>query len=294
MTKRIFAVLMALALVLTMTVTAFAAEGTPATGSLTVAGNELTGKTVDAYRVFTASWVDKEGTGDDKIDSSDTVFYVLETAWEGFFSAVPAIAADTSNKSLSEKATNYIAGLSEAQVLQLAKDLKAYAKTQNIAPSYTSAAATNNSVTITGMVPGYYLVIPQSGSTSADRGTDATLLNVPSEASASWAIKSDYPTVEKTVDNNKKESTAKIGDVLDFKLTANIPDMTEYENTPYYTLMFNDTFSSGLTYTGDDDVAVKVVDPTTDASFGNRLSKTSRGRERRPHFARQLSQDAEP
>ena len=41
--------------------------------------------------------------------------------------------------------------------------------------------------------------------------------------------------------------------------------MTEYENTPYYTLMFNDTFSSGLTYTGDDVVAAKVVDPTTDA-----------------------------
>ncbi len=271
MTKRLFAVLMAVAIVLAMTVSALAATGAPETGSLTVSGNELTGKTVDAYRVFTASWVDANevDANDDNIDSGDTISYVLDSAWNGYFSTVPAIAADTSNKSLSEKAANYVANMAtdSPEVLALAKALKAYAAANSIAPTYTSAAATNNSVTITGMVPGYYLAIPQSGSTSTDRETDATLVNVPSEASASWEIKSEYPTVEKTVDGNNKETTAQIGDIVTFTLTSAVPDMTEYTT---YALTFHDTLSAGLTYqyttTPADGVTVTIGGDTVAAN----------------------------
>ena len=187
-TKRSLLTLLTIAtIVLAMTVTAFAATGTPAAGSLTVTGGtEFNGKTVEAYQVFTASWVDANESSDtnhnydDNIDVNDTISYVLNSAWNSFFSAIPTIAADTRTITLSEKAENYIHGLSDAQVLQLAKDMKAYAAANNISAAYTSAQAANGTATITGMTPGYYLVIPEGGSTSTARGTDATLVNVPS------------------------------------------------------------------------------------------------------------------
>ena len=250
MKKRLLAVLTVLVFVLAMSMPALAVtDSTPATGSLTVTGNELTGKTVSAYRIFTASWVDSSetDTADDNIDANDTISYVLETAWNNSFSAISAIANDTSDRTLSEKATDYISGLTEAQLVALSKDLKDYADRNNISASYTSGAASNDSVTITNMVPGYYLVVPQAGSTNATRNTDATLVNVPSQDSAAWAIKSEYPTVTKTVDGDNTVSSAKIGDTVTFTLESKVPDMSEYN---YYVFYFTDTLSSGLTYAG--------------------------------------------
>ena len=162
-TKRSLLTLLTIAtIVLAMTVTAFAATGTPAAGSLTVTGGtEFNGKTVEAYQVFTASWVDANETddADDNIDTDDTISYVLESAWENYFSGVGSIAADTSNKTLSQKAAEYVANLDDTGALNLAKQLKAYAETNNIAPSYTSPAAAvsgdNAATTITNMTPGY-------------------------------------------------------------------------------------------------------------------------------------------
>ena len=94
---------MVVAVMLTVTVSALAATGAPATGSLTVTGDkEFNGKTVDAYQVFTANWADSNetGTNDDNIDSDDTVSYVLNSAWSDFFSNINAISTDNSDKTL--------------------------------------------------------------------------------------------------------------------------------------------------------------------------------------------------
>lgn len=278
-TKNLLAVLMVIAFALAMSMSVFAATGTPADGSLTVTGDkEFAGKTVKAYRIFTASWTDSNetDTADDNIDGSDIISYVLEPEWEGFFSDISAIATDTSDKTLSEKAAEYIVSLKDddTKMIQLAKGLKAYVENGSLAayitaanitatiPSYTSAAATVSgdnaaSTTITSMAPGYYLVIPQSGSTSTTRETDATLVNVPSQASASWAIKSSYPKVTKTVESGQTQTTAQIGDILTFTLASNVPDMTEYnKDNYYYTFNFHDTMSTGLTY--KDNVTVTI------------------------------------
>lgn len=276
-TKYLLAVLLVLVFALAMSMPVFAVSGTPSDGSLTVTGDkEFINKTVKAYRIFTASWVDSNETNannnvnDDNIDRDDTISYVLDSAWNSYFSTVPAIAADTSSNTLSQKAQEYVAGLNDAGTLALAKALKSYAEDHNISPTYTSSAATAQgngaSTTITGMTPGYYLVIPQGGSTDTVRETDATLVNVPSQASASWAIKSSYPTVEKTVDNGKKETDAQIGDILTFKLESHVPDMTEYRSTltDYYTFTLNDTLSSGLTYKGN--LSVRIGNYTLTAA----------------------------
>ena len=99
-------------------------------------------------------------------------------------------------------------------------------------------------------------MIPQSGSTNTTRETDATLVNVPSQDSAEWNLKSSYPTVTKTTEDNETETTAKIGDIITFKLVSAVPDMTEYVDSDYYTFIFHDTMSAGLTYKGNVTVTI--------------------------------------
>lgn len=89
---------------------------------------------------------------------------------------------------------------------------------------------------------GYYLVFPEGGSTSAERKTDAMLLSVLGEPKT-MAIKSVFPTVDKTVDDSQGNSAA-VGDVLTFTLTSAVPDMTDYKK---YVFTFKDVLSKGLT-----------------------------------------------
>lgn len=45
-------------------------------------------------------------------------------------------------------------------------------------------------------------------------------------------LKSEYPSVEKKVDTNKTESSAQIGQKVNFTLTSKVPDMSEFDT--YY------------------------------------------------------------
>ncbi len=263
MTKKLLAIMLAAAMMLAMTIAAFAAAG-PSTGTLVVTGDELKGKTVYAYQIFTANWDDLNSDG--KMDSNDNISYSLTPSWDAFFT--DARLAGITGVSKSEKAEKYVAQytgdtkvgdvVTNGTVLQLAKEMKAWTEENNIPATASQRNNDGNTVTFTNLSSGYYLVIPESGSTSASRHTDATLINVPSNDSAAWNIKSEYPTVEKTVEG-VKENSAGIGDELTFTLESKIPDTAEYADTPYYTLRFKDTFSAGLTFSGISTVQVKVI-----------------------------------
>lgn len=101
------------------------------------------------------------------------------------------------------------------------------------------------------LTAGYYLVFPEGGSTGKNsRGTDAILVNVPRDGgNTAVKIKSTFPTVDKQVSNNKIDykdnTTAQVGDTVTFKLTAKVPDMTDYTT---YKFVFHDTLSNGLAY----------------------------------------------
>ena len=110
---------------------------------------------------------------------------------------------------------------------------------------------TKGTATFSGLTAGYYLVFPEGGSTGKNsRGTDAILVNVPKNGGVTeQTIKSTFPTVDKQVSNNKTDykdnTTAQVGDTVTFKLTAKVPDMTDYTT---YKFVFHDTLSNGLAY----------------------------------------------
>lgn len=285
-TKRIATLLMALAMMLCLTIPAFAAEPA-AQARLIVSGTQLKGKTVHATKMFTASWVDSNNDG--KIDAGDKLSYTLDTAWEGLFWAngistgteCPVGSINVTSQegaTLNEKALAYVSSLKDEgetkTLVEFAATAAKYKTTNNIEDTAAKKAENDDSVTFDQLTPGYYLVQPDKGSTSATRKTDAMLVNVPSDKAATLQLKSEYPSVEKKVDTDKTESNAQIGQKVNFTLTSKVPDMSEFDT---YYFAFKDTMSKGLTFNNDVKVTIGgqeleadaiKVESTTDAETG--------------------------
>lgn len=262
--KKLLSIILAIGIIATFSLSAFAA-------TLTVEGNDLTGKTVTAVRMFDATWVDKDTQGNvaGQIDADEQVGYTLCPEWLAFFRTESGQDAMT-----GEEAYEYVAEMDDAELLTLALHAKEYynANTATFASlKSTSPAATNNQAVLTNLDAGYYLVIPASGSTSTTRHHDAILVNVPStQSNPKVNLKSEYPTVQKTADGTAA-TAAQIGDVVEFVLTTTVPDMTEYDA---YQFAFKDTMSNGLTFVNDS-LTIKVGDKNVknDAEHGYQFTR---------------------
>ena len=238
--------------------------------------NAGTGKNVTAIRMFTARITE----GDDGTDDFDS--YTLDKEWKSFFtdasrfSAVKQAGGITSetvtadniaDSELSDAVVAYIKTLikdnDDSKLAALAHDAQKWARqnetTLNSLSTPAVAASANDKTDVTkgvatfeNLTAGYYLVFPEGGSTgNNNRATDAIFANVPKTgAKTEVTIKSTFPTVDKTVStNNGKDyadnGSAQVGDTVNFKLTAKVPDMTDY-NT--YKFVFHDTLSNGLAF----------------------------------------------
>lgn len=259
--KKLVAALTVVALVVSALATALPAYAAGTDGKITVTSTnpEFAGKTITVYQMFYET-----GTGGSER-------YELVDAWKTFFTTSAGqggidLAGDAN---LSDAAYTYVKGLGEnnAQaVSDFAKKAAAWAAdaSHSITGTTSSGATgpTGNTATYTAQVSdlsyGYYLVIPQTGSTPSTeepykgRGTDAILVNVNSATGATQELKSEYPTLTKQVENEDGTDTtpddhasAQVGDTLTFTLTSTIPDMSEYDT---YTFNFHDRLSSGLSF----------------------------------------------
>lgn len=256
MTKRIasvaLAVMMAIAVLASAVPTkAFAADPT---GSLTVNGPAgMKGKKVYAVKMF-----DSKG-------AQDTGFtYKLNTAWGTFFQDLDETTMNgLSGDALSAAAYDYVLNLKDTAVVEFAKEAVDYARGTGkdtlfslTTTAQADASGTGATATFTSLAYGYYLVYPAQGSTSVDRRTDAMLVNIPKNDE--WNIKSEYPTVDKSIVENPtggldgigdpkpgvNGQSANVGDTLTFKLESTVPDMTGYTD---YTFKLHDILSKGLT-----------------------------------------------
>lgn len=247
--KKIMSMLLVLTMTMGLAMTAFAAEpsidplAVETNGVITVSGPQLNGKEVTIVRMFTGN-----------IGADDaTVGYTLESAWQNFFNQ--QLSKDPGVDATSQEAYEYVSKLQSEKttavgtsLIDFAKEAKAYYKahsTDFAGLTEKQTASVTNSVTFNNLTSGYYLVLPASGSTSASRVTDAMLVNVRDNAAANIDLKTEYPTVDKTVTPEGGQGTsAQIGDKLTFNLTSKVPNMDDY-NTYYFA--FKDTMSKGLT-----------------------------------------------
>lgn len=249
--SRFMAVLMAMTMILSMSMTVFAAEAPK--GTLTV-NNTVAGKTLDLYQIFTAT---KNG---------DNVAYTLNSAYEGFFQNKITGASKLKGEALSEKAYAYVkeqVGDDGSKGATFAKDilgwiLSASGETKTAVESTHSTADTADTKTvIDNLVYGYYVVYPLGATdTSTSPGNEtvksvASLVNV-TDTTVTINMKSNYPTVVKKV-NDKVADDVNIGDTVTYTLTSKVPDMTGYTS---YVFNFKDTLSTGLTFKGITSVTV--------------------------------------
>ena len=279
MISRCLAVLMAVAMVLTMSMTAFAAEAPK--GTLTV-NNTVAGKTLDLYQIFTAT------------KSGENVAYTLNSAYEGFFQSKISGASTLTGEALSEKAYTYVkeqVGTNgDAETAKtFAKDVLGWILDSNNNITATKTVNTTaTSTVVSDLAYGYYLVYPKGATGNQTYTSAASLVSITAET-ATINMKSNYPTVDKKLvstqtpgnnsitvngilnpswesihqgvlgedDENDPEDTIAphsesdekkagdfgIGDTVTYQLTSKVPDMTGYNS---YTFKFTDTLSKGL------------------------------------------------
>ena len=279
--SRFMAVLMAMTMILSMSMTAFAAEAPK--GTLTV-NKTVAGKTLDLYQIFTAT---KNEAGN--------VAYTLNSAYEGFFQSKISGASTLTGEALSEKAYNYVkdqVGTDGSNGAAFAKDILDWIlkNATTVATTHTTANTTADTTVINNLDYGYYVVYPLGATdTSTAPGNEkvksvASLVSV-TGIDATVNMKSNYPTVDKKIipaqsgsgitigaivngnwegnhqmeldDENESEDTIAphgatdekkvgdfgIGDTVTYQLTSKVPDMTGYNS---YTFKFSDTLSKGL------------------------------------------------
>ena len=221
--KKLFAALLAAALVLAMAVPAFAVTNATK-GSITIDGT-VSGETYTIYRMF-------------KLDSynaeSNTYSYTVESAWEGFFKTGAGgnyITLDGQNHPTWTAADEN----DSTTVAAFAKAALAWAKQKGIQSAGTQEG-NGSSITFSNLDLGYYLVDSSLGALCGLNTTnpDATIKE-----------KNEKPEIKKEVQTSAgdwgSENNAKIGDTVEYKVEIKVADGAQK-----YTV--TDTMSKGLTF----------------------------------------------
>ena len=246
--KKLFAVLVALTLVLSMGTIAFAADWT---GSITINSADnvsVNGKVFNAYQILEAEAVDK--TNLDK-----GVIYTIPEEMQSFYNTL--CGGDDSVATVDE-VVDYIG----AKTTDLQDFAKAALKAAKQADGLTTATATgaDEKATFTNLPFGYYVI--------EDNGTATPISALMLRAtSTEVTLKADKPAIEKKIDGAEDAdktttdltdyNTATVGEEVPYVLTSKVPDMTGYKA---YTYTVTDTFSDGLTYNKDAAVTVDGVE----------------------------------
>ena len=240
--KKLFAALLAAALVLAMAVPAFAVTNATK-GSITIS-NTVKDETYTIYRMF-------------KLDSynaeSNTYSYTVESDWEGFFKTGAGgnyITLDGQNHPTWTAADEN----DSTTVAAFAKAALAWAADKKI--SGTKETATGDTVTFSSLDLGYYLV---DSSLGALCGLNTTNPN------ATIKEKNEKPEIKKEVQTSTGDwgdkNNAKIGDTVEYKVEIKVADGAQK-----YTV--TDTMSKGLTFNSTSlKVAVGSTFATADADY---------------------------
>ena len=239
--KRMLALLAAFALVLAMAVPAFADK---ATCSITAPNNE---HNYEVYQIFTGTLSENNGT---KVLS--------DIKWGK--NGTNGNTAVTEGDSVPETVLNDITRVATKPDSEKLAVIEKYVNLKG------EKFTTVNSGTTENVPAGYYLI--KDTDNSYDNQHDAyTQFIVEVAGKVSFQPKTDYPTVEKKVQENSKVTGTtgdygeryndvadySIGDAVPFKLIGSIPDMSQYSTYKY---TFHDTLAKSLTAPAGTDVKV--------------------------------------
>ena len=233
--RKIFAVLLTVAMVMGLNLTAFAAEGDE-TYSITI-NNSATGHTYEAYQIFAGELYAEDG--------KDPVLSNIEWG-TGVSEDGKTAMGDAEAKAESLKTTADAEAFAQ-EVAQYLTDEKATSKYDEDAKQYV----------IENLEPGYYLIKDMDNSLdNTTEGYTSYILKVVEDVTTD--VKSGSTTAVKKVDDKNDSNTTEneiiwqdsadhdIGDRVSFKLEATIAE--NYADYDTYYLAFHDKESEGLTF----------------------------------------------
>lgn len=239
--KKITGVLLILALIFTMSTTAFAANTNAHTITIT---NGKAGHTYTAYQVF------KGDISDGKLTNIE---WGSGVDGDGLLAALKA--PETSpykDCNTAEDVADVLKGFGDnsQQLDEFARIVGGYLRGTGDSSTQTASSYT---IKVTG--DGYYLV-KDSGTIADNDAATKYILKVVGDVNVE--AKSEVPSIDKIIVNADDTTTGKgtaqdVGSSVIFKLTSAVPSMDGYSSYDY---IVNDTLSDGLTF--NKDVAVTI------------------------------------
>ena len=286
--KKIVSILLAMAMVLGMGLTVFAADNNEHKITVTQNQNDKTSHTYEAYQIFKGDLAEvTEGEGEDAVTrkvlsniewgsgvdgekllaalKGDSAFNIVGEGDE----KTNAFANCTTARQVAEVLSGSAFGSSTVQNSTLT-DAFARVVENNLTTTVAGTASNTDEegnvssapieISVTGS--GYYLVKDKDGSVNTANGAYSRfMLEVVGDATAT--VKSEVPSGDKKVYVNGTDlgdaNNASIGSHVSYQITSKVPNHVGYN---YYYFIMNDTLSEGLTFDGAGSVAVKIGDTT--------------------------------
>lgn len=286
--KKIVSILLAMAMVLGMGLTVFAADNNEHKITVTQNQNDKTSHTYEAYQIFKGDLAEvTEGEGEDAVTrkvlsniewgsgvngknllaalKADSAFNIVGEGDE----KTNAFAECTTARQVAEVLSGSAFGSSTVQNSTLT-DAFARVVENNLTTTVAGTASNTDEkgnvssapieISVTGS--GYYLVKDKDGSVNTANGAYSRfMLEVVGDATAT--VKSEVPSGDKKVYVNGTElgdaNNASIGSHVSYQITSKVPNHVGYN---YYYFIMNDTLSEGLTFDGASSVAVKIGNNT--------------------------------
>lgn len=264
--KKLASLFLAMVMVLSMGLTAFAADNHPHKITVTQNAADKTEHTYDAYQIFAGDLAEVDGK---KVLSN--------IIWGSGVNGENLLTALKADDVLGSAFANCTTAAQVAEVLSGDAFKDSTTSTSTMTDAFARIAE-NNVTTVAGTGTGvgdveidvtgsgYYLIKDQDGTVSDTPDANGNqgaytrfMLEVVGDATAT--VKSEVPSGDKQVyvdDTTPGDANnASIGSHVSYRITSKVPNHVGYN---YYYFIMNDTLSSGLTFDGAGSVAVKVGD----------------------------------
>lgn len=238
--KKLVAAMLTAIMMMTMTVTAYAAEGHSLTVNVKtgegIPQQTLKDQTINLYKLF-------DVTTSTSGETTNYAYTVNKASGykEALVSVLQALGKTVDQNSTDEKfveAVNGIGTKDSTEVQNFANKFTTYALKNSLGATATSGKITEENKTsynFTGLDAGYYLVYVTGG-----KEIQSSLVTVDKDTNT-VNLKTEAPSITKTADKD----TVSIGQVVKYTVTGYIPDTTGYEQ---YVYKIHDTLSTGLDF----------------------------------------------
>lgn len=235
--RKLFTVLLALAMTLALAVSAFAAD----TGSITIT-NPQGDHTYTAYKIFDVTY-----SGDNysyTISDTDAAFSTVKTYADVTANGLNLTAVANTNKYNVSIGTGFSAA-------SFAQYLKTKVDSLGTGTAFTKV---DNTMKASDLTLGYYFV----------SGTSGAVCELATAKDIQIRDKNEVPQIEKTV--NDDDGTVEIGQKLTYTITGKVPSTKGYTE---FTYQVTDTMTEGLTFNEDVKVTIGSTDVTAAATITN-------------------------